>query len=156
MRRPRRILRDLPKLDTIGPNTPLRLDVAATLAYPDGSMTASGLRRERDKGRLVIERTAGKDYTTLAYINRMRELCQVKEKVPASISVGRDATGADKSRIPPSTSSATEVISEAQAALRMILGEPNDALRSTSPASTNERPVKAVSAIRSKSQSPMC
>lgn len=63
MRRPLRILRDLPKLDTIGPNTPLRLDVAATLAYPDGSMTASGLRRERDKGRLVIERTAGKDYT---------------------------------------------------------------------------------------------
>jgi hypothetical protein len=30
----------------IGPNTPLRLAVAASIAYPDGSMTASGLRRE--------------------------------------------------------------------------------------------------------------
>jgi hypothetical protein len=27
-------------------DTPLRLAVAAVLAYPDGSMTASGLRRE--------------------------------------------------------------------------------------------------------------
>ena len=32
--------------ETIGPETPLRLDVAARLAFPDGSMTASGLRRE--------------------------------------------------------------------------------------------------------------
>lgn len=30
----------------IGLNTPLRLTIAAALAYPDGSMTASGLRRE--------------------------------------------------------------------------------------------------------------
>ena len=29
-------------------------------------MTASGLRREAGRGRLVIERAAGKDYTTLA------------------------------------------------------------------------------------------
>ena len=28
------------------PATPLRLSVAAALAFPDGSMTASGLRRE--------------------------------------------------------------------------------------------------------------
>ena len=49
----------------IGPNAPLRLKIAAALAYPDGSMTASGLRREAGRGRLVIERTAGKDYTTL-------------------------------------------------------------------------------------------
>src|ERR1700730_4902419 len=62
----------------IGPETPLRLDLAAALAYPDGSMTASGLRREAGRGRLVIERTAGKDYTTLAAIERMRELCRVE------------------------------------------------------------------------------
>ena len=54
----------------IGPETPLRLDVAAALAYPDGSMTASGLRREAGRGRLAIERIAGKDYTTLAAIER--------------------------------------------------------------------------------------
>src|SRR5215831_15675414 len=57
--------RILPPIDQISEDTPLRLNVAAALAYPDGSMTASGLRREAAKGRLVIERTAGKDYTTL-------------------------------------------------------------------------------------------
>ena len=48
---------------------PLRLAVAAKVAFPDGSMRASGLRREAQRGRLVIERIAGKDYTTLAVSN---------------------------------------------------------------------------------------
>jgi hypothetical protein len=64
--------------DEIRPDTPVRLSVAAALAFPDGSMTASGLRRERARGRLVVERIAGKDYTTLANIERMRELCRVQ------------------------------------------------------------------------------
>jgi hypothetical protein len=34
-------------------------------------MTTSGLRREAAKGRLVIEQTAGKDYTTLGVMRRM-------------------------------------------------------------------------------------
>lgn len=67
----------LAQRDQIGPDMPLRLEVAAALAYPDGSMTASGLRREARRGRLAIERTAGKDYTTLAAIDRMRELCRL-------------------------------------------------------------------------------
>src|SRR5450759_5360223 len=71
----------LPTREKIGSDTPLRLSVAAALAYPDGSMTASGLRREAARGRLVIERTAGKDYTTLANIDRMRELCRVEARV---------------------------------------------------------------------------
>jgi hypothetical protein len=72
----------LPSRDEIGPGTPLRLAVAAGLAFPDGTMTASGLRREAARGRLLIERIAGKDYTTLANIERMRELCRVEAKVP--------------------------------------------------------------------------
>jgi hypothetical protein len=55
----------------VAANTPLRLKIAAALAFPDGSMTASGLRRESTRGRLVIERIAGKDYTTLADIEQM-------------------------------------------------------------------------------------
>jgi hypothetical protein len=35
----------IPSRDQIGSETPLRLTVAAALAFPDGSMTASGLRR---------------------------------------------------------------------------------------------------------------
>jgi hypothetical protein len=36
-------------------------------------MTASGLRREASRGLLAIERVAGKDYTTLAAIENMRD-----------------------------------------------------------------------------------
>ncbi|WP_375764108.1 excisionase [Bradyrhizobium sp. Pha-3] len=71
-------------LAAIDLNTPLRLDVAARLAYPDGSMTASGLRREISRGRLECERVAGKQYVTLAGIKQMRELCRESRKVPAS------------------------------------------------------------------------
>jgi len=46
----------LPPPEKITPDTPLRLEIAAALAFPDGSMTASGLRREAERGRLVIER----------------------------------------------------------------------------------------------------
>ena len=72
--------KSLEKERAVGPNSPIRLNVAAKLAYPDGSMTASGLRREAARGRLVIERTAGKDYTTLAHIEQMRALCRVVPK----------------------------------------------------------------------------
>src|SRR6516165_5630133 len=59
-----------------GPDVPLRLDTAAKLAFPYGGMTASGLRREGKRGRLVIERIAGKDFTTLRHIEEMRERCR--------------------------------------------------------------------------------
>jgi hypothetical protein len=46
----------------LGHDTPLRLDAAAKIAFPDGGMTANGPRRESKRGRLVIERVAGTDY----------------------------------------------------------------------------------------------
>ena len=73
-------------------DTPIRLSVAAAIAFPDGSMSASGLRRESARGRLIIERIAGKDYTTLANIERMRELCRVQAKAPDSTLKPRGAT----------------------------------------------------------------
>src|ERR1700732_2401900 len=70
--------------DGITPDTPLRLTVAAKLAFPDGSMTASGLRREAARGRLVIECIANRHYTTIAAIERMRQLCRVEARDPGS------------------------------------------------------------------------
>lgn len=67
-------------------DAPLRLELAASLAFPDGSMTVSGLRREAARNRLVIERIAGKDYTTLAHIERMRELCRASVRAQGSTS----------------------------------------------------------------------
>ena len=60
-----------PDRDQIGPDTPLRLEVAAAIAFPDGSMTVNSLRSEARNKRLTIERIAGKDFTTLANIDRM-------------------------------------------------------------------------------------
>jgi hypothetical protein len=57
-------------------NTPLRLAEAAQIAFPIGSMTVSGLRRKIAKGRLTCEVIAGKQFTTLRYIDEMRKLCR--------------------------------------------------------------------------------
>ncbi|WFU37337.1 excisionase [Bradyrhizobium sp. CB82] len=62
--------------------TPLRLKIAAERAFPGGGMTASGLRREADRGRLIVERIAGKDYTTMQAIADMRKLCRVSKSQP--------------------------------------------------------------------------
>jgi hypothetical protein len=64
----------------IGPDTPLRLKRAAELAFPGGGMTASGLRKERDRGSLVTEIVAAKEYTTLRHIERMREKCRAQPR----------------------------------------------------------------------------
>src|SRR5580692_12706748 len=106
----------LPSREEIGPDTPLRLGVAAALAFPDGSMTASGLRREGARGRLVIERIAGKDYTTVANIKRMRELCRVEARVPGCGS--ENAAVANQSG-----SSEMETAKRARAALHTMLSE---------------------------------
>src|SRR5260370_33889870 len=66
----------------ITPHTPLRFADAVKIAFPMGGMTVAGLRRERDRSRLVIEKIAGKDFTTLAHIERMRELCRDEAREP--------------------------------------------------------------------------
>ena len=70
--------------------TPLRLKVAALRAFPGGGMTDSGLRREAARGRLVIERIAGKDYTTMRSIADMRTLCRVEAASPRSTGSEQD------------------------------------------------------------------
>ena len=110
--------RALPEMDKVKPDTPLRLDVAAALAYPDGSMTASGLRREAARGRLAIERVAGKDYTTLAAIEEMRALCRVPQKAPVSGSVPKNEIPTARSASAQCGSSETDRARSARAALQ--------------------------------------
>jgi hypothetical protein len=112
-----------------GADAPLRLSVAAKVAFPDGSMTASGLRREAARGRLYVERIAGKDYTTLVAIKRMRELCRVPAKALACSNGELDTR--EKSSSPKlSGSSRTAASISPQDALRAQLkqsrpGKPN-------------------------------
>lgn len=70
-------------LSNISPTSPLRLEVAARLAFPDGSITIRGLRRQIARGRLAYEVIAGKHYTTLADIDEMRKRCRIPAKVCA-------------------------------------------------------------------------
>src|ERR1035441_4308821 len=108
----------LPSWDEVKPDTPLRLSVAAAVAFPDGTMTASGLRREAARGRLVIERIAGKDYTTLANIERMRELCRVENNHPGFTFVPSEGTSRASSEREPSGLSSMAASTSPQDALR--------------------------------------
>ena len=65
----------IPDPGSVGIQTLLRLAVAAALEFPDGSMTASGLRAEARHGHLKIWRVAGKDFTTRAALMEMRSQC---------------------------------------------------------------------------------
>jgi hypothetical protein len=55
----------------VAPDTPLRLEVAAKLAFPDGSISVNSLRREIAAGRLEAMRIAGKHYVTLRGIGEL-------------------------------------------------------------------------------------
>jgi hypothetical protein len=97
-------------------DAPLRLAKAAELAFPDGSMTAAGLRRQGALGHLHIERINGRDYTTLEAIQEMRSKCRVPPKAPASTG---ESAAAEKSF----GSSETAITRRAQAALSTTLQE---------------------------------
>jgi hypothetical protein len=135
--------RNMPALDQISRDTPLRLNVAAALAYPDGSMTPSGLRREAARGRLVIERTAGKDYTTLGAIEHMRELCRLEAKERGCGSEEHALTEKPENHTTQCGSSAMENIQRAQAAARMIVKELKERSPSTLTESTSPKRPKA-------------
>ncbi|TXN73402.1 hypothetical protein [Methylobacterium sp. WL6] len=76
MKRPHRI----PDASEITDETPLLLEVAARLAFPDGSVSGLALRNAAGRGELGYERIGGRIYTTLAAIGEMREACRRKPK----------------------------------------------------------------------------
>lgn len=121
------------------PDQPLRLQVAAEIAFPDGGVSASSLRREAERGNLEIERIAGKDFTTLAAIERMRKKCRVQQKASGSGSGANAKTGKETSdRL--HGSSAMERSRSAQAAVAMIAKGLKKRLPNTSPKSTAPTP----------------
>src|SRR5438105_5923965 len=123
-----------------GLDIPLRLEQAVKLAFPCGGMTVSGLRREAAKGRLLIERIAGKDFVTLQAIKEMRARCRADPKVPAS-------TFANVEAAKLSTSSSTEKTRSALAAAQVIAEElkkpsPPISPKSTSPTGNTVIPLR--------------
>jgi hypothetical protein len=93
-------------------------------------MTASGLRREIKRNRLQCERTAGKQYVTLASIERMRVLCLEDPKALGStFGNGADAT--------LSGSSSTEKTRSALVAAQTVAEMLKKSSMPTSPKSTS-------------------
>jgi hypothetical protein len=107
-------VRRRPDLSKVTPFTPLRLDLAAELSFPDGSMSGHGLRLEAGRGRLAVERIAGKDYTTLAAVEEMRSRCRSVPKASASIS---------ENRLGPEKASGSSGTTKAKSALACLLSK---------------------------------
>jgi hypothetical protein len=145
--------RDFETLQDVPLDAPLRLGIAARLAYPDGSMTASGLRKEAGRGRLAIERVAGKDCTTLTAIAEMRKKCLLEPKGRGS-GLGRNADQPVENSSPerPGSSSTLDAISP-QDALRVKLQLRKHGWPSTSPPNTGHG---AKNGTLRKSKSPTC
>jgi hypothetical protein len=146
-----RTARRIPAPETIGPQTPLRLEVAAQLAFPDGSMTASGLRRERQRGHLVIERIAGKDFTTLQHIEAMRLKCRDQQKAQDSGSNPKSVTPAASSSAVQHGSSATDRVRSARAALDKTAQALKGHSQNTSAANTKSPASGTVTPLKSSS-----
>jgi len=125
----------IPPPDKITPDTPLRLSIAAAIAFPDGSMTAAGLRREAERGRLVIERVAGKDYVTLRAIDEMRSKCRVEIK---ALAYTLD-TGASAQRSGSSSIMAARSAQERARAIAMQLKKPSQSTSAINTDHSSER-----------------
>lgn len=54
-------------------DTPLRLDTAARMAFPDGAVSKSALRSAAARGYLEHERLAGRIVTTMRWVREWRE-----------------------------------------------------------------------------------
>ncbi|WP_376705542.1 excisionase [Mesorhizobium sp. ISC25] len=126
--------------DQFDETTPLRVEIAARIAFPDGSMRAAGLRKERDAGRLETELIAGKEYVTLLAITRMRELCRGRRKGHTSSGVTKAGKRTEHSEIKLDGLSAIEQRSSALGAAKKAVQDLKLKRRSrpTSQASTTE------------------
>jgi hypothetical protein len=143
----------LPIPDNITPDTPLPLEMATRIAFPNGTMTVSGLRNEIRKGTLQASKIAGRIFVTLAGITRMIEQCRITEadentRVRNSISgtPNDPAAQSDGSSwtAPPTVSASSAAQAHLnQIAQRLKKPSPDILPKSTSPTSAKVVPIKS-------------
>lgn len=136
---------------TVTDTTPLRLAEAAEMAFPRGGMTAAGLRREAQRGRLALMRIAGKDFTTLAAIREMMDRCRV---APSDLAYGsgRSEPAPMEACEPPPGSSSTSADRSALDAALTIAGALKQRSPDTSPASRRRTGRATVIPLKSASR----
>jgi hypothetical protein len=122
--------------ENVTPSDLLRLKIAAQLGFPDGSVSAEALRREASAGHLNVYRVAGKLYTTLADIERMKDTCRVQAK-------GRVSPSSKPQDAPPCGTSATDSGPSALDALKATAKVLKEGLPNTSSVSTTPKPAGA-------------
>jgi hypothetical protein len=138
-----------PEPKPVDRDTPLRLEIAVELAFPAGGMTVAGLRTEIRRGTLPVEIIAGKQFVTLAGIDRMRETCRARAKEQGYGLNPQSGTGRAKSSGRKPTSSATGTLSAARAALAATLNEQTQCSPNTSEPSTKSAASATVVPIKS-------
>jgi hypothetical protein len=142
-----------PMTPEVREDAPLRLEIAAQIAFPDGTMTASGLRKERNRGRLVTELIAGKEFTTLADIQRMRELCRSEAKARDCGQRSDARTRAGRAGNPAGSSSTEGQSAALASALRTaerLRQKPNKPSPTTSPTSSSSHESATVLRMESR------
>jgi hypothetical protein len=123
----------LPRI-IIDNDTPQRLAVVAA----QFGQTAGALRTEARRGRLVISRVAGKDWTSVVEVQRMFNLCRVMPEAP-TYGLDQPASAAT----PRSGLSETMDTSIALASAWASVEKLRRRLPNTRPASTHRRDVNA-------------
>jgi hypothetical protein len=131
-----------------GLDTPLRLEQAVKLAFPFGGMTVSGLRREAAKGRLIIERIAGKDFVTLRAINEMRVRCRDQQRTPDYGLNLKSATRKESSHGAQHGSLEMGRVKSARAALELTARGLNVRSPNISPENTQSRAIADVTLLK--------
>ena len=138
-----------PTPERIGPNTPVRLEAAAALMFPDGSITAKALQREARRGRLAVSKFAGKTYTTIRSIQEsMGDLWRGEENNRSS-SLSEPSGETARSPVPRPGSSATADAKSALDAARLRLKK----LASASPTTSSRRTPRPENAIARRTKS---
>jgi hypothetical protein len=133
----------------IGVDVPLRLAQAARIAFPQGGMTVSGLRREAARNRLVIELIAGKQFTTLRHIEHMRLLCRANPKEQGSGLSQKSVTATARSSVAPLGASETDRAKSARDALELTARGLKKPSASTSQQNTKSHASAAVIPLKS-------
>jgi hypothetical protein len=87
-------------INDIDPDLPIRLAGIIPIMFPLGGMTPSGLRKEAARGRPVLMRIAGKDFTAINAVREMLRICALP-RPPSEPVVDRAAqpTNAETARM---------------------------------------------------------
>ena len=135
--RPAKRVRKIASPEWMTRTTPLRLDMAAQLAFPDGSMGVAGLRKEIDRGNLPAAKIAGRLYVTLDGIEEMKTKCaitKVRSSTCATPSGPADNAAGSSSTGTPTAGDAKS----AQAFLNQIAQRLRSSSPNTSPPNTSQ------------------